>query len=555
MKKSFTICILLVFAIPLFSFSYDEPLRKEILIRIDSKNSITTIIQAIERQLPYPSGLALKKKTAEKYGVFLLTFVKAELRDRLMWAARNTPGVLGAQWNEPLDWRGTEPNDSLFSTQWNLQRIQAPDVWAFNTGGTTPDGDEIVVAVLDKGFDWLHEDLKDNVWTNKGEIAGDGEDNDLNGFIDDYRGWNFRNSGSPQHNVEVHGTSVAGIIGAKANNSLGVAGVNWNTKLMLLGVDFPDEVVEAFFYVLEMRQRYNASNGAEGAFIVATNGSFGKDEYTCDDYPVWRDAYDLMGAEGILSVAATANHGYDVEQVGDVPTDCTSDFLVAVTSTDRNDDRQQGAAYGKISIDLGAPDRDFFALNTGDRYRNITEGGTSFATPLVSGAIALIYSFPCTEFHASAMAKPAETALFVKNLLLNSVDPVASMQDETVSGGRLNVFKGLQYLHNYCIASPEDRANNNFFEKYSADRNFIKVYPNPVAHTLYIDYSIEDLGVFRVNVYDAFGRKVIFSQSKPTSIGEKQQMSIDVSDWANGVYTLSVQDTNEKRTWRFLKAK
>ncbi|RMF27683.1 MAG: hypothetical protein D6765_07150, partial [Bacteroidetes bacterium] len=141
------------------------------------------------------------------------------------------PEVRAAEPNLELQTRDTLPNDSLFALQWGMQRIQAPDVWSFATGGQSAEGDEIVVAVFDRGFDVEHPDLVENLWHNPAEIPGNLQDDDQNGKVDDVLGWNFVNN-SPTHLVEAHGTSVAGIIGARGNNGAGVAGVNWRVKLL-----------------------------------------------------------------------------------------------------------------------------------------------------------------------------------------------------------------------------------------------------------------------------------------------------------------------------------
>lgn len=102
------------------------------------------------------------------------------------------PNVISAAWNAPVQFRDSIPNDELYPTQWDLERIGAPKVWEVTTGGTSFHGHEIVVAVLDKGFDLAHPDLASNYWINEAEIPNDGLDNDGNGYVDDVRGWNFR---------------------------------------------------------------------------------------------------------------------------------------------------------------------------------------------------------------------------------------------------------------------------------------------------------------------------------------------------------------------------
>jgi subtilisin family serine protease len=145
---------------------------------------------------------------------------------------------------------------------------------AITTGGLTVQGDTIVVAVIDCGADITHEDL--NFWKNYLEIPGNGIDDDTNGYVDDFDGWNAQSQTGVITSCS-HGTHVSGIIGAIGNNTTGVVGVNWNVKIMPVQPSSTNEalVVAAYTYVYNMRRLYNQTNGAKGAFIVATNSSFG----------------------------------------------------------------------------------------------------------------------------------------------------------------------------------------------------------------------------------------------------------------------------------------
>src|SRR5512135_1412072 len=199
----------------------------------------------------------------------------------------------------------TFPSDPLFDQQWALNNtgqsggtpdadVDAPEAWDIETGGLTVFGDTIVVAIVDGGCDLNHEDL--TYWYNRTEIPGNGIDDDDNGYIDDYRGWNaYNNNGNVPS--DFHGTHVSGIAAAHGNNGLGVSGINWNAQVMPVAASSGTEavVVAGYAYVLEMRARYNESNGVEGAFFVATNSSFGVDYGQPEDYPIWCAMYDSMG--------------------------------------------------------------------------------------------------------------------------------------------------------------------------------------------------------------------------------------------------------------------
>ena len=343
------------------------------------------------------------------------------------------------------------PSDPMFDQQWALDNtgqsggtpdadIDAPEAWDITTGGTTAFGDTIVIAIVDGGCDLNHEDL--NFWHNYSEIPNNGIDDDNNGYIDDYRGWNaYNNTGNVPS--DPHGTHVSGITAAHGNNALGVSGINWNAQVMPVAASSGTEaiVVAGYSYVLDMRALYNESNGAEGAFIVATNSSFGVDYGQPEDFPVWSAMYDSMGVQGILSCAATANLNINIDVTGDMPTACQSPFMIAVTNTTRYDLKNNGAAYGQESIDLGAPGTSILSTIPGNLYSTMT--GTSMATPEVTGAIALMYAAADSNLMNIYKDDPSAGALMFRDYLLAGVDVIPALEGITVTGGRLNVFNAV----------------------------------------------------------------------------------------------------------------
>jgi hypothetical protein len=238
------------------------------------------------------------------------------------------------------------------------------------------------------------------------------------------------------------------MIGSKGNNNTGVVGVNWDVKMMMVQIGSSTEAaaIAGYVYPLEMRRLYNETNGAQGAYVVATNSSWGTDNGQPADAPIWCAMYDSLGVHGVLSCGSTTNNNTNVDTFGDLPTACPSDFLISVGRTNSMDVRASGG-YGITTIDLAAPgDAVYLANNT--TYTTTT--GTSFSSPCVAGAIALLYSAPCTAFDDNATANPAQAAALMKDFILNGVDTTTQLQGETVSGGRLNVHNSLQLMLNSC---------------------------------------------------------------------------------------------------------
>ncbi len=372
------------------------------------------------------------------------------------------PMIEEAQYNHWGEFRQI-PNDPDFATQWHWLNdgssgglvdadIDSDLAWDITTGGLTANGDTIVVAIIDDGIDLDHPDLVDNLWYNYNEIPNNGIDDDNNGYVDDYLGWN---PGPDNDNVDngSHGVNVAGMIGAVGNNGIGVVGVNWNVKMMTIVGGSGDEAanIEAYSYALWHRQRWNETNGQEGAFVVATNSSWGVDGGQPDDAPLWCGFYDTMGESGILSCGATANVDWDIDIQGDLPTACPSDYMISVTATNDSDVRTF-SAFGVINVDLGAPGEDVYTTSSGGGYT--TTSGTSFASPTVAGVIALMYAAPCSNIASLAIADPSEAALQVRDYLYQGVDVIPNLVGEVATGGRVNVNNSIQLLLENCGPCP-----------------------------------------------------------------------------------------------------
>ena len=412
------------------------------------------------------AGRMSPEVSAEKISTLLnVWLLRSDLpeAEALSWLRRQ-PEVRSAQFNHFLENR-TTPDDPLFPQQWHLRNdganggvfdadLDAEQAWEITTGGLTPAGDTIVIAVIDGGIQNSHPDLAPNLWHNWAEIPNNGLDDDQNGYIDDFRGWNiFGASDNIEGNSTIHGTPVSAILGARGNNGLGVTGVNWNTKIMFVAASGTEAaILSAYDYVLQARQRYNATWGGKGAFVVAVNCSWGINYGQPSESPLWCEAFDKLGEAGIVSVAATANLAVDVDEVGDLPTACPSNFLIGVTSLNSSDEKAANAAWGVHHVDLGAYGQEVFTASAGSGYGAFS--GTSFAAPQVAGAIGLLYAAPCPNLIALAKIDPASAAYWAKSLILENVTPNPSLTGITLSDGRLNLFKTLYTYENQCSNCP-----------------------------------------------------------------------------------------------------
>ncbi len=360
-------------------------------------------------------------------------------------------GVLYVQPDYKVKLRAAAPDDPGFAKQWALNGTSSGGIHALEAWGVLAGmrriqarGSDVVVAVVDDGVDINHPDLKENIWYNKGEIPNNGKDDDGNGYIDDVAGWNaYDDNGKIK--VGMHGTHVAGIVGAKGNNHLHVAGVNWEAKVMVVnGSSGTTSIVaKAYGYVLKQKKLWLETGGKQGANVVATNSSFGVDGADCknDAYKVWNDLYNAMGEQGILSAVATANAAVDVDRAGDVPSGCESPYLITVTNTTKDSLRHPQSGYGAQSIDVGAPGTAIYSTTPNNSSQELT--GTSMATPHVSGSIGFLYTLTSGSpaMQRAQQGAPAKTALWMKQALMATVDKIPALKGITVSGGRINLFE------------------------------------------------------------------------------------------------------------------
>lgn len=268
------------------------------------------------------------------------------------------------------------PSDPNYGSEWALAKINAPAAWDVTTGSN-----QIVVADLDNGGQINHPDLAANIWTNPFEIAGNGLDDDNNGYIDDDAGWNF-GSNTNVSDVNTHGTHTAGTIGAVGNNGVGVTGVVWNVKVMSLDIftgttTDTAQIISALSYVADMKRH--------GVNVVATNNSYGD----LLNSTALNSALAEQANLNILFVAAAGNNGQDVTTSGFWPGTNGSVNTICVAASDENDARASYSNWSATRVHIAAPGSNIYSTVPGG-YGYLS--GTSMATPHVTGLVALAYS-------------------------------------------------------------------------------------------------------------------------------------------------------------------
>ncbi len=354
----------------------------------------------------------------------------------------------------PMNGSGGSGADPLFNKQWGMIQNGVQSAWAFTKGSP-----EVIVAVIDTGVDYTHEDLVDNMWRNPREIPGNGIDDDGNGYVDDIVGWDFAANDNKPYDLTAsmfemlmgggnpgHGTHCAGNVAARGDNGKGIAGVAPNVRIMALR--FISEKGQGTTADAVKSIKYAVDNGAK----ITSNswGSTGEDPNDPDTGAL-KDAIAMAQNAGVLFIAAAGNghqgKGYDNDSDSKpaYPASYTNANIISVAAIDESGNLGSFSNWGRNSVDLGAPGVKVFSTVTqSTKYSDTvidipglitaTWDGTSMATPHVAGAAALYWS-----------ANPGKSWVDVKNAILMSVKRSNVLQGKTVSGGQLDVQNVMRF--------------------------------------------------------------------------------------------------------------
>ena len=328
------------------------------------------------------------------------------------------------------------PNDTNWGSQWDKQRIDCPEAWDTETGSTN-----IIIAIIDTGVDLDHPDLAGRIWRNPGEagaLASNGIDDDGNGYVDDWIGYDFgRDDNDPDDNGDAdydgrfseagHGTHCAGIAGAVGNNSTQVAGVCWNVTIMALKpfeYMAGDGDMRVYSSKATEAMEYAANMGAK-----VTSNSYGGP----GDGSTYYGGVSYLNSRGVLFVASAGNDGQNNDVLAHQPSNIDLPNVIAVANSTSSDFLSPSSNYGAAKVHLAAPGTSILSTMAGGSTD--TKSGTSMAAPQVAGALGLLYSY-----------SPDIPYLECKQAILDGVDRLPAYAGKCVSEGRLNVGRSLELL-------------------------------------------------------------------------------------------------------------
>jgi len=356
-------------------------------------------------------------KTLSALGHTNIQLVQIPAETSVQQAVQSYLSIEGITYAEPnyILERQKTPNDPEYAKLWGMNTIMAQAAWEYTTGSK-----EVIVAVVDSGVDYTHEDLKANMWHNPGEIPGNGIDDDGNGYIDDYYGWNFVNNNADPMDMYGHGTHVAGTIGAVGNNGVGIAGVNWNVSIMAVkglnssgnGTIF--NLISAIIYASYM-----------GADVINNSWGGGSAKSAILEETVRKSPAVVVFAAG--------NENRNLDTTPNAQS-ISGPNVILVAAADENGNPASFTNYGKKTVQVAAPGVSIYSTAPNNKYEFDT--GTSMAAPHVSGLAALMKA-----------ANPNLTAAEIKNIIMETVTPGAQWSERTTAGGIINAANAMAKVH------------------------------------------------------------------------------------------------------------
>lgn len=412
----------------------------QILVKLnDSNGTITTqrrrISSILKRILP---GSRYLRRLSRLSSTALIELPTSITVDEAVVKLNRIPGIALAEPNFLYQTFQTIPNDTEFNKLWGLNNtgqpgqygeigipdmdIDAPEAWDLITATTAAGnhlwtGEEVYVGVIDTGINYLHPDLRANIWTNPNEVVN-GLDDDNNGYVDDIHGISSADATVNPMAIEHHGTHIAGTIAAVGDNDLGIAGVSWGAKIIPCrfiqgisgNVGSASDAIECLDYILELKE--------SGMNIVATNNSWGNKGSLSE---LLREAIQRHEAADILFIAAAGNWNTDNDDDPVYPASYDLDNIISVANVDSSGKLSQDSCFGSTSVDIAAPGDGIYSTYNEDYYEYLY--GTSMATPHVTGAAALLKS-----------SNPELTGAEIKAQLFANGKPLDSLRGKTVTG-------------------------------------------------------------------------------------------------------------------------
>jgi len=430
-KKAFIVTFLFITVntqAQLSILNLEEPHEEGELIIKMRKESLSGI-NLLNQELQALGSIQMKSLNSN--GLFLNKFSNTENLESIAAKISEFEDVEYVELNHHHYLQST-PDDPGFLSQYGLSNVALPgaDISAEEAWSVTRGSRKVLVGVIDTGVDYMHPDINPNYWVNTGEYGRDsrgrdkrnnGIDDDGNGYVDDYKGWDFYSNDNDPMDKHKHGTHVAGIIGAKGNNGKGITGVSWSVSLVGLKV-FSDNGRYTRTDAL-----VSAINYASRMGISITNNSWGSNIYSRSI----KDAVSLAESKGHLFVAAAGNESSNNDSRPFYPASYELSNIISVGASNSRDQLASFSNYGHNSVDIAAPGDDIYSTLPGGRYGYLS--GTSMAAPFVAGVAALIKS-----------QNSSRSAASIKSKIFNGADSVRNLNGRIRSSKRLNAYKAVK---------------------------------------------------------------------------------------------------------------